>query len=462
MPNSAAPVSGPASGPASGPNPAPFAADVAVIGAGVVGLAIAHRLARAGRDVLLIDPDAPGSGASYGNAGTIADYAVQPVGTPSVLRALPALLFDADSPLAIHRGAALGLVPWLIRFLRQSLPGAARANATVLAQLLHDACARWQALAGQIGATDLLQPRGCLYLYDSPARARAAQADLAFRRSLGVAVESLDGAALAALEPGLPAMAGAAFFPRAVFLSDPGQMVARLAAAAFGAGARRLGAKVLAIAPAQAPGPGGWQLDLGPEGPPGGGAGPKIRVRHLVLASGAHGRALARQLGDRVPLKTERGYHVEWDGAAVALQRPACPVAQGFYLCPMQGRLRVAGTVELGGLDAPPSAHRIARLTEGARRLFPDLPEQPDRVWMGFRPSIPDSLPVVGLARACAQAGAGLALHAYGHGHIGLTLAPITAELVAGLLGADPDGAQDPIAPARRQALLEALSPQRF
>ena len=154
-------------------------------------------------------------------------------------------------------------------------------------------------------------------------------------------------------------------------------------------------------------------------------AGPSLRV---IIAAGAHSRALALQAGDKVPLDTERGYHVEWDMPGKRLTRPACPTTRGFYLCPMDGRLRVAGTVELGGLTAPPSPHRIAKLVEGARAIFPDLPE-PSRDWMGFRPSLPDSVPVIGPSRGGADI-----LHAYGHGHIGLTLAPITAEIVAALV----------------------------
>jgi D-hydroxyproline dehydrogenase len=146
-----------------------------------------------------------------------------------------------------------------------------------------------------------------------------------------------------------------------------------------------------------------------------------------------------------VPLDTERGYHLEWDMDAPRLSRPTCPTARGFYLCPMAGRLRVAGTVELGGLTAPPSPHRLAKLEEGARAIFPDLPA-PARTWMGFRPSMPDSLPVVGPGHLSNRV-----IHAYGHGHIGLTLAPITAELVACWLVANAD---DP--------RLASLSPARF
>jgi D-amino-acid dehydrogenase len=158
------------------------------------------------------------------------------------------------------------------------------------------------------------------------------------------------------------------------------------------------------------------------------GPGLNLTAQKVVIAAGAHSRALARSAGDKVPLDTERGYHLEWDMPAPLLSRPVCPTSRGFYLCPMTGRLRVAGTVELGGLTAPPSAHRIQRLLEGAQAIFPQL-RAPDRTWMGFRPSMPDSLPVIG-----ESAGGNDVIHAYGHGHIGLTLAPVTGQIVADLV----------------------------
>jgi glycine/D-amino acid oxidase-like deaminating enzyme len=407
-------------------------AEVAVIGAGVIGLAIAHRLARAGRDVVVIDPDPPGTGASYGNAGTIADYAVQPVGTPDVLRNLPSLLFDRNSPLSIRRAALPTLAPWLLRFARQSLPGAARRNASVLAGLLADASDRWQDLATEIGGADLLQDRGCVYWYQSRAVLNAAKADIAFRKGLGVAVDLLSADELRALEPGLPVDGGGgAFFPKARFMVDPGRMVGLLAEAATkaGVGFRRARAGHLTRLSD------GVQIS---------GPGLTLQARHVVLAAGAHSRALARQAGDRVPLDTERGYHLEWDMAYPRLTRPVCPTARGFYLCPMAGRLRVAGTVELGGLTAPPSPHRLARLEDGALAVFPDL-GPPSRNWMGFRPSLPDSLPVIGPSQGGAEV-----IHAYGHGHIGLTLAPVTAELVLSVIeGRLDDPRLGPVHPGR-------------
>ena len=393
--------------------------EIAVIGAGVIGLAVAEALLAEGHEVTLIDPAPPGMGASYGNAGTIADYAVMPVGTPDVLRNLPSLLFDKDSPLAIRRAALASLAPWLLRFARQSLPAAAARNAAAIAALVADACPRWEELASRIGGAQILQRRGCLYIYETAQGFQAAQADIAFRKTIGISAEMISPQALAAMEPALPDVAGGAtFFPKAVFLSDPGQMVQLLAEHVLAQATF-----VQAAATELHRNAGGVQIR---------GAGFQLQARKVVIAAGAHSRALARAAGDRVPLDTERGYHLEWDMPAPRLSRPTCPTSRGFYLCPMQGRLRVAGTVELGGLTAPPSPHRLKKLAEGARAIFPDL-GAPDRSWMGFRPSMPDSLPVIGPSAAGAEV-----IHAYGHGHIGLTLAPITASIVSDLVAGRP------------------------
>lgn len=406
--------------------------EIAVIGAGVVGMACALELAREGRTVVIVDPDTPGMGASYGNAGTVADYAVQPVGTPDVLKNLPSLLFDRNSPLAIRRAALPTLAPWLLRFARQSLPGPARRNAQALAGLLADATGRWRDLAAEVGGSAILQNRGCLYLYETPRAFRAAEADIAFRKGFGVTVELIRPEVLAALEPGLPVVeGGGAFFPNAVFLTDPGAMMRRLAETLAVRGVPRLPHRIDRLT---------RQFD----GVVLEGAGLRLHARQVVIAAGAQSRALALQAGDAVPLDTERGYHAEWDMERPRLGRPACPTARGFYLCPMSGRLRVAGTVELGGLTAPPSQHRIDRLIEGARAIFPDL-GPPDRTWMGFRPSIPDSLPVISASRAGNSV-----IHAYGHGHIGLTLAPVTARIVADIAaGRAPAVAAAPCAVTR-------------
>jgi D-amino-acid dehydrogenase len=156
----------------------------------------------------------------------------------------------------------------------------------------------------------------------------------------------------------------------------------------------------------------------------------EVRARTVVIAAGAHSRKLAAEIGDPVLLDTEPGYHVEFDMANPPTERPVCPAAQGFYFCPMRGRLRVAGMVELGGLAAPANPRLLQALATNARRIFPEL-GTPSRTWLGFRPSMPDSVPVIRPSKGGRDV-----ILAFGHGHIGLTLAPRTARLVSAMLAA--------------------------
>jgi D-amino-acid dehydrogenase len=402
--------------------------DVAVVGAGVVGLAVALRLASGGREVMLIDPNEPGSGASFGNAGTLADYACVPVGNPGMLRNLPRLLFDADSPFSLRWAALPALAPWLIRFLRQSMPRRARANAVALADLLSEALPAWQELAAEAKLSALLRQNGCLYLFRGAKDFDAKAWDYKLRAELGVRQQVLGPAEIAALEPALPPIEGrAVLFPDAVHVIDPAALTQGLQREAQARGAIYYRAAVSRI---EAQPDGGIRLH---------GPGMSLVAGSAVIAAGAWSRPLARQAGDPVPLDTERGYHLEFAMPTPPVSRPVCPVELGFYLTPMRGRLRVAGTVELGGLRAPADRQRLAFLHRGARQLFPNLGE-PSAEWLGFRPSMPDSLPVIGRSRAAPNL-----VYAFGHGHLGLTLAAVTGRLVASLL--DGRAISDRLAP---------------
>ncbi|TPM28227.1 FAD-dependent oxidoreductase [Mesorhizobium sp. B2-3-4] len=387
--------------------------EVAVVGAGVVGLATALQLAAEGREVMLVDPNEPGSGASFGNAGTLAEYACLPVGNPGVLRALPKLLFDADSPFSLRWTALFHLAPWLIRFVRQSLPAATHANAVAMAGLLADALPAWEEMAAEAGAGDLLRRNGCLYLYRRPGDLARGASSRSLRAEFGVDQALLNPREVADLEPGLPAVEGGGlFFPQSMNLTDPRTMMARLLGAATAKGAVLRRGEI-----------NGLSADA--EGVTLSGPGLSVRAKKVVIAAGAFSRPLAAQAGDGIPLETERGYHLEFPTSAPLLTRPVCPVDLGFYMTPMDGRLRVAGTVELGRQASPPNPRRLALLDRGVRQFFPAL-GQPSSKWLGFRPSLPDSRPVIGPSRGNPNV-----IYAFGHGHLGLTLAPITARMVA-------------------------------
>ncbi len=396
--------------------------DVVVVGAGVIGLTSALALQRAGRKVLVVDPNPPGSGASMGNAGTIADFAIAPVGSPTLLKRLPELLFDRAGPFSIRQAALGALLPWLARFAWQSLPGKAQRNMQAIAALTKDAGPRWQDLADSIGAAHLLKASGCVYAYASPAEFASAKQDLSRRAAFGVPLTLLSPADLAELEPGWPRVdGGAVLFPNAQSVIDPQGIMQALTTTLIEAGAELCAAAVDTLSPHQ----GRVVLSLQD--------GRALTARQVVVAAGAHSKPFCDQIGDLVPLDTERGYHLEFDGQETRLSRPVCSAGDGFYCAPMVGRLRAAGTVELGGTKAPQTEARVANLARRFALLFPDLPKA-SRAWMGFRPSMPDSRPVISLSKRGRQV-----VYAFGHGHIGLTLAPVTAELVTALIeGTEP------------------------
>jgi D-amino-acid dehydrogenase len=389
--------------------------DIAVVGGGVIGLAIALRLRADGREVIVIEPNEPGSGASYGNAGTVADYAIIPVGTPSVLRNFLSLILSPDSPLAVRTSALPTLFPWLARFAYESLPHRYRGNAGRIAELVSDASSAWTEFAAEINASNFLSAKGCLYLYETRKAFKAAGADIALRRNYGVSQELLSAGEVARLEPRLTGFEGGVFFPNAINLSDPGEVMRLLTAAVKRAGVEFVQASVTNIVRERS----GLRIAA---------SACELRVRTVVIAAGAHSRKLAASLGDPVRLDTERGYHVEYDMPDLPVERPVCPTAHGFYFCPMQGRLRVAGLVELGGLTAPGNPRLTQALVRNARRFFPEL-GTPSRSWLGFRPSMPNSVPVIRPSKGGRDV-----ILAFGHGHIGLTLAPRTAQLVSAML----------------------------
>jgi D-amino-acid dehydrogenase len=390
--------------------------DVAIVGAGIIGLAIAFRLAGDGREVVVVDPNEAGSGASYGNAGTLAPYACAPVGNPDVLRNLPNLLLKADSPLTVRLAALPALVPWLSRFVWQSMPVRARRNGQALAGLLKDAMPDWRALAEEARLADLLRYEGCLYYYRGKLPQKDSEWGARLRNELGVRQEWLTSAEVARLEPALPPAAGGLFFPDAAHTVDPAVMTRRLAAAAEAKGARFERARVDRLEPQDS---GRIRLICRDR---------TIEAHTVVLAAGAWSQSLAAPIGENIPLDTERGYHIEFAMDVCPINRPVSPVDLGFYITPMAGRLRVAGTVELGGLSAPLNQKQIALLERGVRKLFPDLGSVQSQ-WLGFRPSLPDSLPVIGPSRRYPNL-----VHAFGHGHLGMTLAAVTSRVVVSLI----------------------------
>ena len=391
--------------------------DIVVLGGGVIGLATALRMLNSGYEVILLDPEEPGSGTSYGNAGTIAEYAVLPIGSPDIFKKLPLLLLDKTSPIAIKHSAILSLMPWLLRFLYQSMPKQAAKNAKAISELLIDSRHRWEVLAKQINGDSILKSNGTLYFYQNKALYEAGKKDMNNRKILGLNVEMLSPSELGKLEPNLKNIeGGASFFPDGAYMNDPGKIMKLLLDSVVKKGCQFIKKSASSIERCNE----GVKIVLDDHS--------KITAKHLVISAGAYSKKFAKQAGDYVPLDSERGYHVEYDMEKPLLNRPCCSAEKGFYMSPMTGRLRVVGTVELGGLSKTISQHRVDHLHNGALSIFQNL-GLPSRTWLGFRPSIPDSMPVISQSSKGNEI-----IYAFGHGHIGLTLAPITAEIVESII----------------------------
>ncbi len=407
--------------------------DIAVIGAGIVGTCTALWAQTRGHRVVLIDPAPPGSGTSSGNACTLATYGCLPVNDPSVLRNLPRLATSGDSPLALSWSHALRHPGWMLAFLANCRAGRARAIAGHLAGLLAQADAGLNPLIEVAEAEDLIVARGQLTVWSTAAAAEAADAGLALRRALGVSWTEIDPAEARRMEPGLTLpVARAVHYPEARHVRDPQALVARFHAAF----AARGGVTVTARATAT--------REVGDRVEVTTGAGP-VDAARVVIAAGAFARRIAGAGTARLPLGTERGYHLLFVGDAHRVTRPVGWAEGGFYATPMARGLRLAGTVEIAALDAPPSANRLAYLARRGAEMLGPLPA-PDATWLGFRPTFPDSLPAIGPSPASPRI-----LHAFGHQHLGLTLGGITGRIVTDLAeGRAPNQPIAAFSPARR------------
>lgn len=396
-------------------------ADIVVIGAGAIGLSTAFWLQRAGRDVLMLDR-CVGDSASYGNAATIATYGCLPMATPDIWRHLYTLLFATDSPLSIRLRHLHKLTPWLMRFMREATSKRMIHNANALASLVEYAWSSYVPLFDVCGANDLIVRNGALYFCRS---ARDFEAMIAgeyhIRRELGINQKILDRDGVAELEPALAEQAyGAIYFPDAAHLRDPWRLMTRIAETIQANGSAIKACEVRAIRPSTN------YVEIVTDDQ-------SIKAKEVVVAAGAWSKPLAASIGDFVPLDTERGYHIELPFADPPITRTCCPTDLGFYMTPLESRIRVAGTVELGDLQDGPTAERFDYLRRHATSILGQLPE-PSSKWLGFRPSLPDSLPVIGRSPRCARV-----CYAFGHGHLGITLAGITGQITSEvIMGREP------------------------
>jgi len=396
---------------------------ITVVGAGVVGVAIACWLQTEGHPVRLVDRAEPGEGTSSGNAGILSPGSVVPVAMPGLLAKLPGWLTDPSGPVSLRWQHLPRAAPWLLRFLLASRRSRVEAIADALRPLLGGTFEAWGTLARAAGCADLINPSGYLAVYESEAAWQSDAYAWRLRRDRGVRLELLDAAGIRALDPDL-----APRYPRGVLLPEQGHVANPLWLT------RRLFAHFIAEG-------GTFErfevagFDPGTDGPCALlGSGRRLPVERVVLAAGVHSRDLAARLGVAVPLESQRGYHVHFPDPGLAPRMPVMSGEYKFFVTPMADGLRNAGTVEIAGLEAPPTPARIEALVRHTRRMYPRVNLTGMRSWMGHRPCTPDSLPVIG-----PVPGSPRVLLAFGHGHTGLCGAAPTARLVADLIaGREP------------------------
>lgn len=419
---------------ATAPGRAVPAPHVVVVGAGIVGVAAAVWLMRDGCRVTLIDRAGPAEGTSFGNGGVLASCAVVPVTGPGLTRRLPAMLLDRDGPLLLRWSYLPRLAPFLAAYLRMCGEKQTRRVATALAGLIGDSLEEHQALAAGTAAAGRLVASDYLYAYRDRASFAADGFAWQLRRELGYSWDEIGPADLTRAEPLLADdLRFGALLPRHGYVTDPALYVKDLAALLPAGGGRLLRAEVTDVV-----------VDKGRAcGVVAGGA--PVAADAVVIAAGVWSAPLARRLGLTVPMESERGYHLDLVEPSAMPRRPMMIAAGKFVATPMEGRIRLAGFIEFGGLEAPPNPDAFARLERLARRAMPQLTWRQTRTWMGHRPAPADSLPLIGEAPGVRGA-----FVAFGHHHVGLTGGARTGRLIADLIaGRQPNIDLAPFRPDR-------------
>lgn len=391
---------------------------VTIIGAGIIGISCAMNLLRDGHMVTVVDRNHPGEGCSKGNAGVFSSDYYVPLSIPGMLSQVPRWLLDPLGPLAIRWSHLPELLPWLCRFLRAGSRARVEEICNALEPLLASSLEEHKALAKGTGAENLIRAQGCLYVYeDEKALARDATSwDL--RKSRGTVVEFLDAAQIREREPALAPIYKVGYFsPDLGHTVEPFLLVKGLAQYFKQSGGIILKREVKDILT----GPDGPKSLITNQG--------VLDVDILVISAGAFSDRLTTKLGSSVPLQGERGYHATIANSGASLDVPVIVSDHKFIVTPMSTGIRISGTAEFGGLEAKPNYARSQVLVRHAEKMMPGINTTNISEWSGLRPTLPDSLPIIGPSPLLPNL-----FFAFGHQHIGLTSGPKTGRLIANLI----------------------------
>ena len=394
-----------------------------VVGAGIIGTAIAHDLQKRGRQVVLVDRDTPGMGASFGNMASIAVTEFMPASRPSVWRQIPGWMLDPEGPVRVRPSYMPKLAPWFLRFIAASRPSRLRELEAQGAALCSRALDDTMALLRETGLEDQISAEGCLSLYADEAEFRADREHIEILERFGFPHEVIGRQAINALEPELSDRIGmAVLFPQNRSMRDPYRLVLALAERFAGLGGRIEREEVVGFTRSDTI----REVALKD--------GRKLPADEVVICAGAFSAKLAKALGEPIPLETERGYHTQIMAPGISMKHSIIWPAKAFMVTPTAGGIRVGGTVEMAGLDAAPDYRRAKVTVKRAKEALPNLRCEAFTEWMGHRPALPDTVPI--LSASAKMKGL---FYATGHGHLGLTYAATTARLMGELItGAKP------------------------
>jgi len=389
---------------------------VGIVGAGIQGISNALFLQKKGFEVTIFDKDEPGSpAASYGNAGHFSPYACVLMNRPDVLTDVPAMLLSSTGPLALKWNYVPKMIPWFLKFIRNCTTKRMMHTAKNMHQILDLALPAYDELFDEIDLEGLVEKKGILYIWNDQSL-KSRDLEIRVRNELGVDQQVVTPKEIHDLEPHLkPFYHGGVYYQYGRHARNPKRILLKLFDLFLKKGGKFLKINV-------------QDINFDNEKPV-----IKTEVQRfifdkLVIACGAFSKRLTDNLDEKIPLDTERGYHVHFKDCDHLLSRPVIFSNRGFGITPMEQGLRVVGTVEFGGLKNPPSKGRIKNLIDNAKYMLDDLPEHQDE-WMGFRPSLPDFLPVIGPSKNHKNV-----FYSFGHHHLGWTLGPISGKIIAGMI----------------------------
>ena len=393
---------------------------VGVIGAGIQGVCISLFLIKKGFKVTLIDRDEPGkNSASYGNAGHFSPYATTPMNRPDILIDVPAMLLSTTGPLALKWNYIPRMIPWFLKFIKNCTKKNMMHTAKYMHQILDLALPAYDELFKEIDISELVENRGIVYFWtDKDLKSR--ELEISIRKELGVEQQLLTPNEIHDLEPNIRKIYhGGVYYPSARHARNPKKILLKL----FDLFLKRSGKfekqniETITFSSDHKPiiktNSNSYLFDK------------------AVIACGAFSKKLTDQVNEKIPLDTERGYHVHFKGYDHLLSRPVIFLNRGFGITPMEQGLRVVGTVEFGGLENPLSKKRILNLVNNAKYLFPELQTHEDE-WLGYRPTLPDFLPVIGPSKKYKNL-----FYSFGHHHLGWTLGAISGKIVSKMISGE-------------------------